>query len=163
MGRAHFLSVLFFLSAFSLESETMKDVLKFFNNNVIMVNVTANVISGSGECLWTTNISKITINGRSVKVKISGGNVIVITDITPYLDDGDTILLVSQGDVWIGSSHSDTVKHYATIKSIPVRSGERAYFFPLGVVGSSEDMYTIELEIQVFLNPDMHSETGDNK
>ncbi len=142
----------FFLFSSSLFAVNLQEALKFLNSNVLYINITADVLDHNGQTVWTSNISRITINGRSVTVKLSGGNVFVITDITPYIDTDNTILLVSQGEVWIGSSESNTVNHYATIKSVPVRPGERAFFFPLGIVESSEDLYTIQLEIQVLLN-----------
>lgn len=123
-----------FLVAFStgLFSESLQDALKYLDKNTLTINITANVLGPGGACIWTTDISRITISGRSVKVKISGGNIFVITDITPYINDNDTILLVSQGEVWIGTSGSKTVNHYATIKSVPVKPGERAFFSLLG-------------------------------
>ncbi|RKX87876.1 MAG: hypothetical protein DRP59_12705 [Spirochaetes bacterium] len=135
-----------------LFSISLQEALQYLDSKVLNINITARVVNNKGEILWTTEISKITVNGRSVKVKISGYNIIVITDITPYIDEDNTILLVSQGEVWIGSSESNTINHYATIKSVPVKSGERAFFFPLGIVESSEDLYTIQLEIQALLN-----------
>ncbi len=140
-----------------------QNALSFLKENIILLKVTTNVLDSTGKKIWTTELSKITINGRSVKIKISGLNVLVIADITPYLHENNTILLVSQGEVWIGSSNSDTVRHYATIKSIPVSSGERVFFFPLGIIKAPSETYTIELEIQVVQNPDLNTITGVSK
>ncbi len=161
MRRILFFFLFSLISGSLLWGEKVQDALDYLKRNALTLNITANVTDSTGENLWTTNISKITVNGRSVKIKISGINVIVIADITPYLKDNDTILLVSQGEVWIGSSHSDTVQHYATIKSIPVDPGERVFFFPLGIVESSANTYTIELEIQVLLNNESQNIPGE--
>ena len=151
-----FLFIIVFTGTASLSwGDESTSLLETLGNTPLRVNITANVLNSTGENLWTTEISKITINGRSVKVKISGVNVIVVADITPYLDGKGAILLVSQGEVWIGTSSEDKLQHYATIKSVPVSSGERAFFFPLGVVEGASDMYTIELVIQVFTDTDL--------
>ena len=163
MRRFFIISFLFAASILNSYGEELQNALSYFNQNVLLLNITTNVLDSSGRSIWTTDLSKVTINGRSVKIKISGLNVLVIADITPYLHKNNTILLVSQGEVWIGSSHSDTVRHYATIKSIPVNSGERAFFFPLGVIGPAARAYTIEVEIQVFINPDLSNISGAGK
>ncbi len=160
MRKFFIVGVLLLQSMVYLRAEDLQSVLSYLKNNILLLNVTTNVLDSTGKNVWTTDLSKITINGRSVKVKISGLNVVVIADITPYLHENNTILLVSQGEVWIGSSGSDTVRHYATIKSIPVRPGERVFFFPLGVIKASAETYTIELEIQVLLNPDLGNIVG---
>ncbi len=150
-------------SVVSVSGLELQNALSYLKDNILLLHVTTNVLDSTGKNIWTTELSKITINGRSVKIKISGLNVLVIADITPYLHENNTILLVSQGEVWIGSSSSDTVRHYATIKSIPVNSGERVFFFPLGIIKASLETYTIELEIQVVQNPDLNTITGVSK
>ncbi len=163
MRKILLICILLVQHGFFIHGEELQNALPLLKNNIILLKVTTNVLDGSGRKVWSTELSKITINGRSVKIRISGLNVLVIADITPYLHENNTILLVSQGEVWIGSSRSDTVRHYATIKSIPVSPGERAFFFPLGVIKSSAETYTIELEIQVLLNPDSTHIKGVSK
>ena len=128
----------------------VKDALKYLENKALNIKIITRIVDEKGITVWDTEISRITISGKSVKVKLSGVNLLVITDITPYIMDDSTILLVSQGEVWIGSLESEAMKHYSTIKSIPVIPGESVLFFPLGVIKASDtEIYNIELEIQV--------------
>ena len=129
----------------------VKDALKYLEDKALNIKIITRIVDEKGITIWDTEMSRITISGRSVKVKLSGVNLLVITDITPYIMEDSTILLVSQGEIWIGSSESEEMKHYSTIKSIPVISGESVLFFPLGVIKASDaEIYNIELEIQVY-------------
>jgi len=156
--------ILFSQSLIVLYGENLENAFSYLKDNTLLLNITTNILDNKGETVWSTNLSKVTINGRSVKIKISGLHVLLIADITPYLHKNNKIFLVSQGEVWIGSSMSDTVRHYATIKSIPVNPGEKAFFFPLGVLETSDDTsYTIELEIQILIKPHLDKPSGDSK
>ncbi len=131
-------------------SVDVNDALRYLENNALNIKIITRVVNEKGVTLWDTEMSRITISGKSIKVKLSGINLLVITDITPYIMTDSTILLVSQGEVWIGSSEFEEMKHYSTIKSIPVNSGESVLFFPLGIIKASDtEIYNIELEIQV--------------
>ena len=100
--------------------------------------------------IWNMDSSKLTISGMAVNLKLYGNDMMILADITPYLNDDNTILLVAQGEVWISSDESDGLTYYTTMKSLPVESGEKIIFFPLGLaVDSNSNVYTMELEIQV--------------
>lgn len=131
----------------------VKDALQYLEDNALNIKIITRIVDEDGTTIWDTEMSRITISGKSVKVKLSGVNMLVITDITPYIINDSTILLVSQGEIWIGSSGSAEMKHYSTIKSLPVGYGESVLFFPLGVIKASDTkIYNIELEIQVHMH-----------
>ncbi len=155
MGRRLlFLLILPYIPSF-LFGIDINDALRYLEKNALNIEIITRVVDDKGSVVWNTEMSRITISGKSVKVKLSGVNILVITDITPYIMNDSTILLVSQGEVWVGSSDSDEMVHYSTIKSLPVNPGESVLFFPLGVVKTSETkIYNIELEIQVHLKND---------
>jgi len=127
------------------------DALKYLKDRTLNLKIITRIVDEQGKTIWDTEMSRITISGKSVKLKLSGVNILVITDITPYIRNDQTILLVSQGEVWIGSSESEELNHYSTINSLPVLSGESVLFFPLGMIETMDTkIYNIELEIQVF-------------
>ncbi len=128
----------------------VNDALKYLKNNALNIDIITRIVDEQGISIWEAEMSRITISGKSVKVKLQGVNILVITDITPYIRNDSTILLVSQGEIWIGSADSEEMNHYSTIKSLPVTMGESVLFFPLGVIQSMDrKIYNIELEIQV--------------
>ena len=134
-------------------SVDVDDALKYLEENALNIKIITRIVDEQGISVWNAEMSRITISGKSVKVKLQGVNILVITDITPYIRDDRTILLVSQGEIWIGSSDSEEINHYSTIKSLPVSMGESALFFPLGVIETIDrKIYNIELEILVNQN-----------
>jgi hypothetical protein len=151
--------VLLFLSLSSVFGVDVNDALKYLENNALNIEIITRIVDEQGITVWDAEMSRITISGKSVKVKLQGVNILVITDITPYIRNDSTILLVSQGEVWIGSTDSEEMNHYSTIKSLPVSMGESIMFFPLGVIKTMDKkIFNIELEIQV--NPNKR-ETGE--
>lgn len=152
-------SVIFFFSLTSLFGIDINDALRYLENNALNIEIITRIVDEKGITVWDAEMSRITISGKSVKVKLQGVNILVITDITPYIRNDNTVLLVSQGEVWIGSTESEEMNHYSTIKSLPVSMGESIMFFPLGVIKAMDKkIYNIELEIQV--NPNK-KETGE--
>ena len=151
--------VLLFLSLSSVFGVDVNDALIYLENNAINIEIITRIVDEQGLTVWDAEMSRITISGKSVKVKLQGVNILVITDITPYIRNDNTVLLVSQGEIWIGSPESEEMNHYSTIKSLPVSMGESIMFFPLGVIKAiDKKIYNIELEIQV--NPNKR-ETGE--
>jgi hypothetical protein len=147
--KSFFLIILIFFYSL-VYSVDINDALKYLENRALSIKIITRIVDEQGDTIWDTEMSRITISGKSVKVKLSGVNLLVITDITPYIRNDSTILLVSQGEIWIGSSESGEMNHYSTIKSLPVSMGESALFFPLGVIKADDKkIYNIELEIQV--------------
>ncbi len=78
----------------------INDALQYLENNALNIEIITRVVDDEGSVIWSTEMSRITISGKSVKVKLSGVNILVITDITPYIMEDRTILLVSQGEVY---------------------------------------------------------------
>jgi hypothetical protein len=156
--KAIFVVSLFFFYNF-IYAVDINDALKYLEENSLNIKIITRIVDEQGLTIWDAEMSRITISGKSVKVKLQGVNILVITDITPYIRYDNTLLLVSQGEVWIGSSESDEMSHYSTIKSLPLSMGESALFFPLGVIKAMDTkIYNIELEIQV--NPNKR-ESGE--
>ncbi len=151
MRKTILIIIIMFFPQASIISESLEDsTLKFLQNKTLAVNISTRVIQKNQETLWHMESSKLTISGRAVKVQLKGDNVLIFARITPFsLEDG-TILLIAQGEVWLSSKQNEGLEYYTTLKSLPVKAGEKVLFFPLGVVvDSKSNVYTIELEIQV--------------
>lgn len=148
--KARILPLLIFLGLSSLQGEELEGTLKYLKDKALAVNIATRVLEKDQVMVWHTESSKITISGRAVSIRLSGDNVLVLADITPYMNADGSLLLVAQGEVYISSSDDGGVKYYSTMKSVPIESGEKVIFFPLGVAfDSDKNVYTIELEIEV--------------
>lgn len=134
------------LTSFSLYAEGPADV---FKDTSLEVKITTRVLEEETEVVWNMESSEVTVSGETVTVKLNGDKVRVLAEITPYLLEDGSILLVARGDVLL-SSEEEGMQYKTTMKSLPVDFGEKAFFFPLGVAfDSKENIYTIQLEIQV--------------
>ncbi len=117
---------------------------------VLYLEFHARLLTGGGELLWEMENKAYTISGRTVDVRLEGGNVLAISHLTPYLRNDDMVLLVAQGEVWYNRNNPRDVKYYSGMTSIPIELGESAIFFPLGLNEKIEQTaYIIEIEITV--------------
>ena len=142
--------LLLLVSLPSLFAEDIEDIIRKLEDNALQVHITARVKQKNNVSVWHMDISKVTISGKTVNVKLKGDDILVYANITPYAKSKNSILLVAQGQVWITSPNSKNVEYTSTIKSLPITTGEKVLFYPLGVATPTDNNhYLIELEIQV--------------
>ncbi|TFG63991.1 MAG: hypothetical protein E4H36_04180 [Spirochaetales bacterium] len=142
--------ILVFLSILSLPADEISDLLKLLDNNAYSVHVIARVIQQNDVSVWDMEITKLTISGKTITVRLNGDNLRATAELTPYKQSDNSILLVAQGQVWITSPGDQNAKYSSTIQSLPIRAGDKVYFYPLGVSKKEkEPPFSIELEIQV--------------
>ena len=125
------------------------------------INIAARISEAGEPAVWNVESTEITIPGRSVSVKLVGSNIVVVAQLTPYIGENDSLILVAQGQVWISSPIEEKIKYLTTLNSIPVNLGETVFFFPLGVKSveqQAKNVYNIELEIKVL----PHSRQADS-
>ncbi len=124
---------------------------EFIEGKQISVNITTRILGEENDTIWHMDSSKVTVSGETIKLKLSGDNLVVIADITPYLNQDNTIFLVAKGEIFLSdNTDSEDVKYYTTLKSLPVDVGEKVIFFPLGMAyDSNSNFYSMEMEIQV--------------
>lgn len=129
------------------------------------VNIAARVSEAGENAVWNVESTELTVPGKSISVRLVGSNIVIVAQFTPYIGEGDSLILLAQGQVWISSPAEESMKYLATLKSIPITLGERVLFFPLGVKSleqKSGNMYNIELEIKIL--PHISApETGSGK
>lgn len=134
-------------SAFSGDLDDLLDLLQ---DNVFSVHVIGRIYDSGEVSSWEMEVAKYTISGRKVSLRLEGRNLIVIADITPYINNEDEILLVAQGQVWVDEPGEELVKYSSTMKSLPIKLGDKVYFYPLGISQEYDsEMFILELEIQI--------------
>ena len=152
------ISLLFLVSS-GLFAQSDGFDLKYIEDKQFSINLTTRILGEKNETIWHMESSKVTISGEAVKIKLSGDNLVIIANITPYLNPDKTIFLVAKGEIFLSdSTDSEDVKYYTTLKSLPVEYGEKVVFFPLGMAyDSNSNFYSIEMEIQVLSVKDKDS------
>ncbi len=148
----------FFAVAIPIAAQTpdirpLADSLDELLSGVLRMNIRARIVDPtSTEESWAMDVTRVTISGRSVRVRMEGANITVIADFTPYWEDNDELLLVAQGQTWIfDPSGNQEARHRTSFTTMPMRLGEPLIFLPLGSSMDEEQigLLNIELEINV--------------
>ena len=131
-----------------------KEALQQLLSKALSVTISARVLPSDTQDtpIWNAESTKLTIPGRSIKVRLDGDNARIYLICTPYLQDDAEVLLVAQGQVWLTQPTDREVKYSSTYYSIPMSFGEKVLFFPLGLStaeAQQKDFYNIELEIKI--------------
>jgi len=142
-------AVIFFLILIGSGILSAEGPLDVFKDKKLEVSIITKVLEENSEVIWNVESSEVTISGQTVTVRLNGETIRILAEITPYMLDDGSILLVAKGDVLL-SSEDEGLQYKTTLKSLPVNLGEKAFFFPLGVAfDADKNIYTIQLEIQV--------------
>jgi hypothetical protein len=133
-----------------------KEALRQLLSTALSVNIKARVVQPDAEeeqaPLWNPEVTKLTIPGRSIKVRLDGDGVRIYLICTPYIQDDGGVLLLAQGQVWRTKSTDKESMYSNTFYTIPVTYGEPILFFPLGISdeeAKEKEFVNIELEISI--------------
>jgi hypothetical protein len=108
---------------------------------------------------WQAQSVKYTVPGTPVPFKFVGANVVILVQVTPFSrQDGNGVVLVAQGQVWVKSTEGG-LSYHTTIDTLSIEYGETVFFFPLGLDGAGNA--PIRLEIAVLHAVDLPSPQGD--
>lgn len=134
--------------AFSQQTASIMD-------QVIAISVDAKVTNGDDEKIWGMEHKTLTVSGRSVSIKLEGGNIEVYSYLTPYSQEDDMVLLVAHGEILVENPETHEKKHYSGMDSINVKLGDKAIFFPLGLADppiSHDVVLSIEISVDLYTN-----------
>lgn len=102
--------------------------------------------------VWNAESTKLTIPGRSVRVRLDGDNVRIFLICTPYVDENGEVLLLAQGQVWFTAAKDNETKYSSKYYALPVDYGKPLFFYPLGTADADAEQkgyYNIEVEIRI--------------
>ena len=132
-----------------------KEALQQLLSKALTITISARVLPPDTQedaPVWNAESTKLTIPGRSIKVRLDGDNVRIYLICTPYMQDNGEVLLLAQGQVWLTEPTDKEPTYYSTFYTIPVSFGEKVLFFPLGLADADtqqKDFFNIELEIKI--------------
>ena len=149
------LALLFVLGAARASAIDLDDILQALLDQALTVHITARVVENGRVTVQSYELTRVTISGRAVRLRLEGGNLIVIAEFTPY-ESADGILLVAEGQILLRTPDDEEIKYVTSLRSIPVSAGERVVFYPLGRTtfdtgrenGQSGPL-NIELEVEI--------------
>ncbi len=143
--------------AFPLFSQEGDEELQLIDDKALSVHITARITEDGKETVWDMELTRVTISGRTVTVRLEGSNIIVVANFTPYQEDDDSVLLIAQGQTWISDGdQEENVQYRTSFESLPIDLGEPAIFLPLGATPLDVTLdtdpsgsFNIELEVTV--------------
>jgi hypothetical protein len=141
------------LGAQALEQEEIETLLEDLKRHALTLNIEARIRGAEDATVWNMELSRVTISGKAVRVRLDGENIVVEAVFTPYRARGDNLLLLAEGTTWI--DNGQTTKEATTFRSLPIRLGESVFFYPLGDeplhvdIETEQGVLDLELEIQV--------------
>ncbi len=142
------------LALFLLIRATADDVeklLDFISDKDLSVHIELSLLDKDHEISWDAESTHITVIGRSVNLRLVASELVIDAYITPFGELGKNLVLVANGEIWFSDpGNGNGIRYETFIKSLPIDSGEKVIFFPLGVaVDSDTNIYTIQVEISV--------------
>lgn len=151
-----FAVVLMLATTLTLGADDLENALRLLSEQALSVNIVARITENGEETVWNMEVSRVTISGRAVTIRLDGSNVVAIVRFTPYQEGHNGLLLVAQGQTWVSGASGEEVQYRTSFKSMPVTLGEPVVFFPLGArveeISAADDQYAsfnIELQVEV--------------
>lgn len=155
MRRARSLLALMLLAGSTVHAVEFDDILQALLDQALTVKITARVVENGRETIQSYELTRVTISGRAVRLRLDGGNITIIAEFTPYEED-DGILLVAEGQILLRTPDDEEVQYVTSLRSVPLALGERAVFYPLGkstfdmdLENEQSDPLNIELEVEI--------------
>ncbi len=149
------LGLLLSIGAMRASAVGLDEKLRGLLDQALSVNITARVVENGHETIHSYELTRVTILGRGVRLRLEGGNLIVLAEFTPY-ESADGILLVAEGQILLRTPDNEEIQYRTSLRSIPVAVGERVVFYPLGrstfdmdLTSDHSSSLTIELEVEI--------------
>jgi hypothetical protein len=116
------------------------------------INISWRICDKSDNILLSSKWSRVTLSGKPISVNLRAKNLVIATTFIPYYIDDKSVMLFVQGKTILKPVNYTDGRYYSTVNSLPLKIGEKALFFPLGVLQGNENMENISsciLEIEV--------------
>lgn len=150
------LAVLLLGGVVAAQTTDLPDTLQELLAGALQLHISARIVDeDESDAVWTMDVTRITMSGRAVAVRLDGSNITVLAEFTPYWEDDDSLILLVQGQTWIYDGRDNIEPEYRTsFTTLPIRLGEPIVFLPLGSSRIPLDTarfgrLNIELEVNV--------------
>lgn len=148
--------LLLLIPVLSASAVELEDILQALLDQALTVTITVRLTQDGRDTVQSYELTRITISGRAVRLRLEGGNLTIVAEFTPYEDRNNSILLIAEGQVWLRTPGQEEVQYRTSFGSVPLELGESAFFYPLGVASLDMDVenersgqLNIELEVQI--------------
>jgi hypothetical protein len=131
------------------------EALRQLLSKALTISISVRVLPQDAQAdtpIWNAESTRLTMPGRSIRVRLDGDHVRIYLICTPYVQENGEILLLAQGQVWFSEPTDNESKYSGTYYAMPMSFGTPVFFYPLGVSSSDEQQkgfFNIELEIKI--------------
>ncbi len=151
-----------YIGAQALEQDEIETLLEELKQHALTLNIDARIRGAEDTTVWNMELSRVTISGKAVRVRLEGENITVEAVFTPYRAGGDSLLLLAEGTTWVDDGQA--TNKATTFQSLPLQLGESVFFYPLGDeplhVDIEIDRVVLNLELEIQVVP--YSEDSSN-
>ena len=140
--------IIFFTAALPAQENSL-DEIPALRERAVKVYIVSQIVDQNQQVILDSEDSKVALPGQPIGLRLTGDNLVVAVQFTPFLRPNGRHLLVALGQIWINIP-DEGMSFYTTMKTIPLEFGEQVYFFPLG---SMEDKNEAYIEIKLMLEP----------
>ncbi len=120
------------------------------NTRSYSINLCLRISDDENNQIVNSSWSRITVSGKPVAINLKANNLQIAAVFIPYYVDDKSVVLLSQGKVMLKPVNLAEGKYYSTVDSLPLKVGEKALFFPLGLLDEKmENISSCVLEIEV--------------
>jgi len=120
---------IFSLNLFSdeINEETLARILK----DAVTISVHSKIVIHEKENNWESDLSKVTIPGRTVTLLFETETEKLSIELTPFKYDDTTYMLTAMSNFW--HEGEEGVQYRSSFKSINLQLDELILFYPLGL------------------------------
>ncbi|MCL2793550.1 MAG: hypothetical protein FWD87_10740 [Spirochaetaceae bacterium] len=139
-------------SSFPRNAPTERQTPRDRDKNVkrYLINFYLRISDHEDNDLVNSSWSRVARSGQSVALNLRANNLNIAVIFVPYFVDENSIMLVAKSRIIITHANYSGGKYYSVVDSIPLRLGEKALFFPLGLLQERiENISSCVLEIEV--------------
>ena len=137
-----------FYEGVPLEQQVPDDKSKNIRN--YLINFYLRISDHENNSLVNSSWSRVTRSGQSVSVNLRASNLSIAVIFVPYYINENSIMLLSKSRVSLKHANYSGGRYYSAVDSIPLKLGEKALFFPLGLLQERiENISSCVLEIEV--------------
>jgi hypothetical protein len=98
--------------------------------------------------VWEAKADKLILPNRTVQLRMVGEDIIIVVQLTPLVGEEDSagFTLRALGQVWLRLP-GQGLSYTTSLSTLPLKYGEKAYFYPLGSKNAGKDMVEVVLRI----------------
>ena len=149
-----------------LKNTELKNTEQDNTERFYVIKINLKIVDDMNKELVNSSWERATLSGKSVGIHLKGNNLSINADMTPYYVDKKSVLLLARGNIKLKPVGSDVNKFYSTVNSLPIKLGERALFFPLGLLDEKMENISscvLEIEVQPYGNIDSTNGSGSEQ